>query len=275
MEKWRLLLTGAKDAAANMAIDNAVLKARMNDLVPNTIRLYKWMPSAISIGYFQGIKEEVDLNACKKNDVDVIRRVTGGGAVFHDADGEVTYSMVVNEKHPMFLEKVESYFLNEIGVHDEMKERWSNLLNSYAILCGGVIEALALLGLKASFRPINDIIVNEKKISGSAQTRHGGYILQHGTVLCDVNPKLMFQLLKVTDEKIKDKMIKNVEERVTSIKRETGEVKQEEVIKTLKTGFETALNIRLVEGKLTDGEVKTSEKLKREKYEGREWNFRR
>ncbi|MEW6070324.1 MAG: lipoate--protein ligase family protein, partial [Candidatus Thermoplasmatota archaeon] len=79
MEVWRLLLTGYKDAFTNMAIDEAILQLVAKGKSENTIRFFSWLPSAVSIGYFQSINEKVDLESCRKNKVDVVRRITGGG----------------------------------------------------------------------------------------------------------------------------------------------------------------------------------------------------
>jgi lipoate-protein ligase A len=137
------------------------------------------------------------------------------------------------------------------------------------------------LGLKnfgvknAKFKPINDILVNGRKISGSAQTRRNNVVLQHGTLLLDVNIKKMFSLLKVPDEKIKDKLIEKAEERVTSLKRELRkEVNIEELSKVLQEGFENFFNVSFEEGTLTQEEGKLAEKFY-EKYSSGEWIFKR
>ncbi len=254
MEEWRLLLTGAKDAFTNMAVDESVLRQVAEKKSKNTVRFFQWVPSTVSIGYFQGIEEEVDLRTCKEKDVDVVRRITGGGAVFHDYNGEITYSVAVNESHPAMPK---------------------NIIESYHVLCGGLVNGFKNLGLNAEFKPVNDIVVNNKKISGSAHTRRFGGILQHGTILMDVNLKLMFSLLKVPNEKIRDKMIKNVEERVTSIKKESGNFDKENVMAAMVKGFESALDIKLVKGELSQEELRVAEQLRDDKYGTKEWNFKR
>ena len=94
-EKWRLLITDDNTGAMNMAIDKAILVAHSNKKVPPTVRFFEWNPPAISIGYFQSLEEEVDLNNCRNLGVDYVRRITGGGAVFHE--NELTYSIVISE----------------------------------------------------------------------------------------------------------------------------------------------------------------------------------
>ncbi len=252
-ETWRLLLTGAANAVENMAIDEAVLQC-MAPGQPCTLRFYEWRPSAVSIGYFQGVEQEVDVDACRAKGVDVVRRLTGGGAVYHDREGEVTYSLIVPESYPGIPHKV---------------------LESYGVLCAGVVKGLAKLGLPAVFRPINDILVNGKKISGNAQTRRFGGILQHGTILYTVDPALMFSLLKVPNEKLRDKIIAGVEERVTSITRELGPVDKAVIVRALTAGFAEALAIELVEGELREEELILATRLRTERYGDTVWTHKR
>ena len=185
-EEWRLLKTGAGTAYWNMAVDEAMLIARAEGRCPNTVRLYTWRPSAVSIGFFQSLEREVDVEECRRMGVDVVRRITGGGAVFHDEHGEVTYSIVVPEE-----------YLKRSFPHSSIQE-------SYELLCKGVLEGLKELGVSAEFKPVNDILVSGRKISGSAQTRRRGVILQHGTLLLKSDLKTMFRVLKVSGEKISD-----------------------------------------------------------------------
>jgi len=246
MQKFRLLKTGYNNAFMNMAIDEAILQSK----VMPTIRLYGWKPSAVSIGYFQSLKEEVDLDKCKEYGVDFIRRVTGGGAVYHDK--ELTYSLIAQEN---FVSK--------------------DILESYKQICNGIIKGLEKINIRAQFAGINDIITNGKKISGNAQTRKQGMILQHGTIIMDVNAEKMFSILKVPDEKIKDKLIQNVKERVTSVKKLGKEVSFEELSNKIADGFREALNVELVEQKLTKTELNLAKELEKTKYKTKEWNFKR
>ncbi|HDM89546.1 MAG TPA: lipoate--protein ligase family protein [Candidatus Bathyarchaeota archaeon] len=254
-EEWRLLDTGLNDAFYNMALDEAIATARSRRLVPNTIRLYRWMPSAVSIGYFQSMEEEVDIEACDEMGIDYVRRRTGGGAVYHDTNGELTYSIVVDEDHRLVSE---------------------DFLETYRKLCSGLVLGLRKLGIPAEFKPINDIVVHGKKISGNAQTRRMHVILQHGTILRRVDPELMFRVLKVPSEKIRDKMIRTVKERVTSIRDVLGrDVSFEELKEAIIRGFEESFKIKLIRGDITEFEEELAQRLKDEIYSSKEWNFKR
>lgn len=251
--KFRLLLTGHQDAFTNMAIDESIMIHVGQRISPPTIRFYGWQPPAVSIGYFQGLSEEVDLIKCKELGVDYIRRITGGGAVFHES--EVTYSLSILNDNPIVPDKV---------------------LESYKVICGGIIEGLLELDIKADFAPLNDIVVDGKKISGSAQTRRQHTILQHGTLLLDTDLKKMFSILKVPSEKLRDKLISDIKERVTSIKNIISrEVDFSEICFTLKRGFENSLNSELVEGTLSETEISLANEIKRDRYTNSDWNNRR
>ena len=252
-EKWRMLMTENNSAYTNMAIDRAVMITNKEKKVPPTIRFYTWTPPAISIGYFQSLEEEVDLSFCNKIGIDYVRRITGGGAVFHDK--ELTYSIVIPESHPEIPKKI---------------------IESYGRICGAIIKGLNHLGIESKYAPINDIITNGKKISGNAQTRKEKTVLQHGTVLMDVNVDMMFSVLKVPNEKIKDKLIKDVKQRVTSVKNILNkDITFSKAAEAMKLGFEDEFDIELIEGNLKDEELKLTEKFEKQTFSSKAWNHKR
>jgi lipoate-protein ligase A len=247
--KWRVLPLTSTNAYMAMAIDEAVSESVSAGRSPPTIRFWTWKPSAVSIGYFQGIEEEVDLECCKKHGVDVVRRRTGGGAVFHDSNGELTYSVIAPEH--MFPRGIKE---------------------SYQMICGWVIDGLARLGVQATFAPINDILVGQRKISGNAQTRRGGVLLQHGTILYDLDVEKMFSLLKVSKEKISDKMIQSIRDRVTCLL-DHNIASMEQVYHALVQGFVAGKDFEF--GSLTSEEILRAHELAISRYMSREWNFLR
>ena len=252
-EKWRYIITEGNAAARNMAIDRAVLVANSEGRSPPTVRFYNWDPPAISIGYFQSLKEEVDLEKCKDLGVEYVRRITGGGAVFHEH--ELTYSIIIPESHPKIPK---------------------NILDSYGNICGAVIKGLKNLGIESKYAPINDIIADGRKISGSAQTRKLKTVLQHGTVLLDVDVEKMFSLLLVPNEKIRDKMIADVKQRVTSVKHLLGDnIDFNDAIVAMKKGFEEEFDMELETDELTDYELELSDKFEKEYFSNPNWNHKR
>ena len=247
--KWRLIIDKARDAYTNMAIDLALTKLNK---IP-TLRLYQWDPAAVSIGYFQSLKEEVDIQKCDQLGIDYVRRVTGGGAVFHDK--ELTYSFTIDEKNKFVPENIKEF---------------------YEIICAAIINELKEINIDADYVPLNDLVVNGKKISGCAQTRKFKKILQHGTLLMDVDVDKMFSVLKVPDEKIKDKLIKNVKERVTSLNKESDKkVNFRDLCKVLKKGFEDYFHIKFKKSEFSSEELDLAEKIRKEKFSKKSWNFKR
>ena len=259
MEPWRLLKLETADAYTNMAIDEAILKARTENKVPNTLRFYQWNPSAVSIGRFQKLENEVHVDNCKKHGVDVVRRISGGGAVYHDTEGEITYSIVAK--------------LNDLGCND------LDMLSAYQKICSGLNEAVRILGTKAEYRPPDpkrcpNLAISGKKISGNAQTSKKGILLQHGTFMLDINHEKMFTFLRVPWAKTLDEIVAVSKRKLTSARQELGQnFSTEEAHQALIEGFKTAMNITFVESELTAYEKSLVEKIKKERFGTEEWNF--
>lgn len=251
MEKmeWRFIPLETHNAALNMALDEACAHELVLGNVSPTIRFYRWKPSAVSIGYFQSLNQEVDVKACEKMGVDIVRRRTGGGAVYHDYKGEITYSVIAPEK--MFS---------------------PNIVESYQQVADWIIAGLEKLNVQAEFVPINDLVVNGKKISGNAQTRRSKILQMHGTILCDVDVDKMFSLLKVPDEKMKGKTISAVKERVTSLKLH-GADDYTKIYEALREGFLEGKTFN--EEKWSKEEMKNAKILAEEKYGNEKWNAMR
>ena len=188
---------------------------------------------------------EVQVNECRRRGIDIVRRITGGGAVYHEH--ELTYSFVTN----LFT---------------------SDILQSYISICNPVVESIRKLGFDARFAPLNDIVIENGgvKVSGNAQTRRKNVLLQHGTILLDVNVEKMFSILKVPSEKMRDKLISDVKKRVGGINRPF-----DEVAAVLKTSFSEAFDSVLLADSLTPEECSRANVLIREKYSSYSWNWRR
>ncbi len=241
--RWRLLLLEG-DAAFNMAVDEAL----MIKGTP-TIRFYRFRPSAVTIGRFQRVSDSVNLEALRELGVKFVRRPTGGGSVFHDEAGEITYS--VAGPRGLFPSSIEESL------------RW---------IATGVVRALSELGIRAELSGINDVVVDGKKISGSAQARTKDNLMQHGTMMYATNLDKLSRVLRVPQEKLADKGVKSIYERVTTasliLKKE---VSYEEALKAMIKGFSFLGEFE--EGELTDSEWAIVRRLIR-KYESRGWNFR-
>ncbi|MBI5159117.1 lipoate--protein ligase family protein [Candidatus Micrarchaeota archaeon] len=224
-----------------MALDEAMLvETQENEKLVPSLRLYSWKPACVTIGYFQCLREEVDVSKCKELGVDVVRRQTGGGAVFHDA--ELTYSFITRD-YPL------------------------GILDSYKLVCGAILSGLKTIGIDGQFVPLNDLIAGGKKFSGNAQTRKKGVLLQHGTILLDVDAEKMFSLLLVPNEKIRDKMIASVKERVTGVGKGS-----DDVAGALKKGFSETFQAELVASNVSKHEEAETKKFIEEKYGNGKWN---
>ncbi|MAF36731.1 ligase [archaeon] len=246
-ETWRVVKLEQRNGFENMALDQAISEDISKGTSPPTIRFYEWEPSAVTIGYFQSLKQEVDVENCLKQGVDIIRRITGGGAVYHDTRGEITYSVIARE-----------------GMFP------SDLTETYKRIGDWIIDSLDELGIVSQFHPINDIIAYGKKISGNAQTRRNGVMHQHGTILYDVDVEKMFSLLKVDDIKILDKIITSVKDRVTSVQHISQKSKPE-LADALVHGF--TQNKQYEFGTWTPHELERMNELVETKYSTREWNY--
>lgn len=257
MSAWRLLKFEIYDAFMNMAIDEAILKARIDDRVQNTLRFYRWKPSAISIGKFQKVENEVQLANCRKYGVDVVRRISGGGTVYHDSEDEITYSVVVRT--------------------EDLKT--ADITVVYTKVYAGIAEALKILGITADFsegdaRNCPNLTVRGRKISGSAQSHKSGVVLQHGTLLLDVDLEKMFTLLRVPWANTCMQVVNLAKRKITSIENELKKtVSVEEVNNALIEGFRHALNVEIVHGELTPFELELANRLCKEKYFTDDWNF--
>ncbi len=251
MAKWRLIINEG-DVYWNMAFDEAMLLFRERGLVPNTLRLYVFKPSAVTIGYFQRVFDAVNLDYLSSKGIPFTRRITGGGSVYHDEFGEVTYSVVAS--------------IDDIS---------RDVLESYKIICSGLVYAIKRLGLSAEFKPINDVVIGGKKVSGSAQTRKKNTLLQHGTLMYNTDIAALANCLRAPKEKLAAHGVKSILERVTTLTRELNRVvSKDEVIKALVDGFSEALDVDFVVEKPTSGELELASRLV-DKYKSREWVFKR
>jgi lipoate-protein ligase A len=239
-----------------MAIDEAILTSRFENRVPNTVRFYLWKPSAVSIGKFQNVENEVQLENCRKLGVDVVRRITGGGTVYHDAEDEITYSVIASKK--------------DLATED--------IVGVYSKIYQGLVEALKILGVDVDFNKGNvkacpNLTVEGKKISGSAQCHKKGVVLQHGTLLLDVDLERMFTLLRVPWAKTCMEVVNVARNRITSLNQQLGRrVSLSGAEDALKKGFGKAFNAELGEDELKPFEKELAKELS-EKYTTEDWNY--
>ncbi|RLG74173.1 MAG: lipoate--protein ligase family protein [Thermoprotei archaeon] len=243
---WRLIILEPVDCYTRCAIDEALLKSVGECRSPNTLRFLSIKPPSVSIGYFQRIEEVVNVEECRRLGISIARRPSGGGAIYQDYRGEITYAIVV---------KAQDELIKGLDIEETYKK-----------LLQWLIRSLRKLGLNAQYKPPNDITINGRKVSGNAQSRKYGAILQHGTILLRTYKNIMAKVLKTDREKLK---------RVTGIEEELRrEIDRKKFIELLIGSFEETYSVRLVKGSFTDYELKLIEKL-RKKYSDPKWIYKR
>jgi len=236
MNIWRYLDTGPASAADNMAMDEKLLTEAAKGCVVPVLRFYTWNPPAVSLGRFQEVARSVNLAACRKHGIDIVRRITGGRAVLHWH--ELTYSVI-------------SPIDNDLFPND--------VLGTYKVLASGLLAGFVRLGVPAEMVSPSgysahlvkcdrsepacfsspswyEILVHGRKIVGSAQRRLAGAFLQHGSILIDYDPLLEAEVIPGA----------GLPEAVTCIRRELGRDTGLDVVKAaFRTGFSEALGVSI------------------------------
>lgn len=245
--EWQIIDSEAVSPAMHLALDDVLAREVAAGRRAPTLRFWEWERPAIIIGSFQSLKNEVDIEATRKLGVEIVRRATGGGAMFVEPGTAITYSL---------------YAPGELV--DGM-----SFAESYAFLDNWVLKALNELGIDAFYKPLNDISSSKGKIGGAAQKRYsGGMVLHHVTMAYDMDAAKMMQVLRIGREKLSDKGTASAAKRVDPVRSQTG-LPRREVIDRMKASF-TALNGGTPDT-ITPGEYAAAEKLAAEKFATTEW----
>ncbi|SDI32077.1 lipoate--protein ligase family protein [Natribacillus halophilus] len=275
-ETWLLIDSGACSPAYNMALDERLLHWHSSGLIPPVIRFYEWQPATLSLGYFQKIHKEIDLEAVKRHELGLVRRPTGGRGVLHDQ--ELTYSVIVSEEHPKMP---------------------ATVTEAYRVISTGLLEGFKALGMDARFsipssesareelkQPRSavcfdapswyELVVEGRKIAGSAQTRQNGVILQHGALMIDLDSEQLFDLFQYPSERVRRRMQAAFAKKAVPMNDLTAEKLEVPRVRAAFTeGFERGLDIQLSTYTLTPAQEKEVEDLAKTRYENEEWTYRR
>ena len=274
-ETWNFINTGSNDPYYNMAFDEALLNFVSRGEIDPVIRFYTWDPATLSVGYFQRLTKEIDIEKVKALGYGLIRRQTGGRGVLHDK--ELTYSVIVPESHPNMP---------------------STITEAYRVISEGLLEGFKLLGFDAYFaiprtqeereklkQPRSavcfdapswyELVVEGRKIAGSAQVRQKGVILQHGSLLQEVNIDELFDLFIFKNERLKDKMKQAFVDKAVAINDIADRhITIPEMESAFETGFRKGLDIEFKPLKLSATQLQEVNELIA-KYKSDEWNYRK
>lgn len=275
-KKWYFINSGPCSPSYNMALDEALLDLHSAGEIPPVVRFYEWNPATLSIGYFQKAERDIDLDAVKAQNLGFVRRPTGGRAVLHEH--ELTYSVIVTEDYP---------------------DMPATVTEAYRVISEGLLLGFKNLGLDAYFSiPDTDekredlkkpksavcfdapswyeLVVEGKKVAGSAQTRQKGVILQHGAILLDLDEEKLLSVFKFSSPEVKEKMRKKLPEKAVAIHQLTDkEITIDQCVAAFRNGFEAALDIELVPYELTEEQLQYVKSIEETKYQNDEWNFKK
>ncbi|PTH07260.1 lipoate--protein ligase family protein [Staphylococcus capitis] len=274
-ETWNFINTGSQDPYYNMAMDEALLNFVSRGEIDPVIRFYTWNPATLSIGYFQRLQKEIDIEKVNEKGFGLVRRQTGGRGVLHDK--ELTYSVIVPESHPNMP---------------------STITEAYRVISQGLLEGFKNLGFETYFavprskeereklkQPRSsvcfdtpswyELVVEGRKIAGSAQTRQKGVILQHGSILQDIDIDELFDMFIFKNDRLKAKMKEAFVEKAVAINDISDtHITLSEMEKAFEEGFKTGLNIEFKPLELSEQQLAEVKELE-EKYRSDDWMLRK
>ncbi|NDU76866.1 lipoate--protein ligase family protein [Actinomadura sp. DSM 109109] len=247
---WRLIHEAPQGPALHMALDQVLAEEVGAGRRPPTLRVWEWASPAVVIGSFQSLRNEVDAAEAERHGVEVVRRISGGGAMFIEPGNTITYSLYAPESLVAGMSFAESY----------------------AFLDDWVLGALGELGIRAWYQPLNDITSDQGKIAGAAQKRlAAGAVLHHVTMAYDIDADKMLKVLRIGREKISDKGIASAVKRVDPLRRQTG-LPREEIIDRMIAHFRHRYG--LSEDRVSEDERRLADKYVAEKFSTGDWTAR-
>ncbi|MEU8781691.1 biotin/lipoate A/B protein ligase family protein [Streptomyces sp. NPDC048637] len=246
---WQIIHAGPQPPALHMALDEVLTGEVAAGRRPPTLRVWEWDRPAVIIGSFQSLRNEVDERGAERHGVTVVRRISGGGAMFVEPGNTITYSLSVPQSLVQGLSFAESY----------------------AYLDDWVLAALGDMGIKAWYKPLNDIATDAGKIAGAAQKRlasGAGAVLHHVTMSYDIDAGKMTEVLRIGKEKLSDKGIASARKRVDPLRRQTG-LPRAEVIERMIASFRARYGGS--DGVVSDAELARAQDLAAGKFSSPEW----
>jgi lipoate---protein ligase len=250
---WRLITDDGVTASFGLSADEVMAERVGAGISVPTLRLYTYRSYCALVGRFQNIENELRIDYCRENNIPINRRPTGGGAIIMGEDQlGIALSMPAQEG-----------------------DTYSRAREIMAMFSDGIVRGLKKLGVEAHFHRKNDIVVNGKKIVGLGIHRaQSNGLLFHASVLVDLDVPFMLRVLNTPFEKISDKEIATITERITNVRRETNShIALDLVRKTIAREYEASLDVRLTSGEFTPDELQAITCLEQEKYLSEEWIY--
>jgi lipoate-protein ligase A len=245
---WRVIPELPLRPQLNMALDEVLTLRVGRGERPPTLRIWGWAAPCVVIGRFQSVKNEVDEEAARAHGIEIVRRISGGGAMFIEPEGAITYSIYAPEAMVAGLSFAESY----------------------AFFDAWVVEALRSLGVDAWYVPLNDITSTGGKVGGAAQARRGGAVLHHTTMAYQMNVTLMAKVLRIGKEKLSDKGIRSAEKRVGPLRQQT-DLPRETIIDHIVGTFDGKYGITV--DMISDEEFAEAERLIETRFGTEQWLY--
>jgi lipoate-protein ligase A len=244
---WQLVHDVPQSPSLHMALDEVLLDEVAAGRRAPTLRVWEWASPAVVIGRFQSLRNEVDAEGARRHGIEVVRRISGGGAMFIEPGNTITYSIVA-----------------PLSMVDGM-----GFQQAYALMDAWVIEALATLGIEAWHQPLNDIASAAGKIAGAAQARRGSAVLHHVTMADDIDASKMLEVLRIGREKLSDKGTASAQKRVDPLRSQTG-LPREAIVSRLVEAFRD-VHGGLATGGLLLAELERAHELTRTKFSSPDW----
>lgn len=244
--QWELIHSTPQSPTLHMALDEIITAQISAGQRAPTLRIWEWESPAVVIGRFQSYRNEIDPEGAERHGIQVVRRISGGGAMFIEPGNTITYSISVPQQLVAGMSFQESY---------EFLDAW-------------LIQALRTLGVEAWYQPLNDITSAGGKIGGAAQARKGQAVLHHVTMAYDIDADKMLEVLRIGKEKLSDKGTTSAKKRVDPIRSQTG-LSRAQVIQGMITEFSLRAPLQAVE--LDTATLNEAVKLAQSRFASQDW----